>query len=171
MYKQLIDYTECERLIAGAKSPLYDGGDLYPWTNNDSLIDWSGVNRNTIQDDEIGSWNSTSPTKQTAPVLPPFELYQVGWGRGGGGGGSGGGGAKLITGSKCFWEIITLSISSSLLRIFPTDHPDSHRAGNMHHIDDWRQHSRAARLHGRSQHPSAQQLLYRIVGCHRHANW
>lgn len=78
VYKRLIDYTECERLI-GAKNPLYDGGDLYPWTNNDSLIDWSVVNYNT--DDGIGGGvgnGTSSPTKQTMPVLPPFELYQVG---------------------------------------------------------------------------------------------
>lgn len=82
VYKRLIDYTECERLI-GARNPLYDGGDLYPWTNNDSLIDWSVVNYNT--DDGIGGGGgggigngTSSPTKQTLPVLPPFELYQVG---------------------------------------------------------------------------------------------
>lgn len=72
MYKLLIDYTECERR---AKSQLYDGSDLYQWTNNDSLIDWTGVNR-TIHDDKISSLNST--TKPTADaVVPPFEMYQV----------------------------------------------------------------------------------------------
>ena len=84
VYKRLVDYTECtERLIgASAKSPLYDGGDLYPWTNNDSLIDWTGVNRNAMREDEIAAWNSTSSTtkQQQTPVLPPFELYQVGRG-------------------------------------------------------------------------------------------
>lgn len=62
---------------------MYDGGDLYPWTNNDSLIDWSGVKYNTISDDGFGGSNSndgnaTSATPvQNLPVLPPFELYQV----------------------------------------------------------------------------------------------
>lgn len=76
VYDQLKNYTECE-FIAGTKPPLFDGGDLYPWTNNDSLIDWSGVNRTTTQGARNVTLNGTTATGQTENILPPFELYQV----------------------------------------------------------------------------------------------
>lgn len=61
---------------------MYDGGDLYAYTNNDSLIDWNYIN-NSLNSTST-DWNPNQtllPTQQNEqliqPVLPPFELWQT----------------------------------------------------------------------------------------------
>lgn len=61
--------------------PLYDGGDLYPWTNNDSFIDWEYINSILNVTNSNTTLTSLSPkstiTNGPTPVLPPFELWQT----------------------------------------------------------------------------------------------
>ena len=64
--------------------PIFDGSDLYPWTNNDSgIIDWRDLNgTNTINTSE-SFWNGNDTilpaNDQNGPnqVLPPFALWQT----------------------------------------------------------------------------------------------
>lgn len=71
-----MEYPECQRILG---LPVYkrqfDGGDLFQWTNNDSLIDWNSLN---------GTFNafgnrtlSTTLSDEIAPVLPTLELWQM----------------------------------------------------------------------------------------------
>lgn len=56
--------------------PLFDGGDLYQWTNNDSIIDWNNLNGTLNGLDG----NQTSPnivSNEITPVLPALELWQM----------------------------------------------------------------------------------------------
>jgi len=82
LYKRLLNYPDCQRLLGlPVYRPLYDGGDLYPWTNNDSFIDWNYINTSiNITSDSYGNSTMTSSTaKPNGPmqVLPPFELWQT----------------------------------------------------------------------------------------------
>lgn len=83
LYKRLQNYQDCQKLIGlpGYRS-LYDGGDLYAFTNNDSLIDWNYINNSL--NSTATDWNPNQtllPTQQNEqliqPVLPPFELWQT----------------------------------------------------------------------------------------------
>lgn len=61
---------------------MYDGGDLYAFTNNDSLIDWNYINNSLNSTGTDWNTNQTLiPTQQNEqliqPVLPPFELWQT----------------------------------------------------------------------------------------------
>lgn len=82
--KRLQNYQDCQKLIGGLPGyrSLYDGGDLYAYTNNDSLIDWNYINNSL--NSTASDWNSNQtllPTQQNEqliqPVLPPFELWQT----------------------------------------------------------------------------------------------
>lgn len=82
--KRLHNYQDCQKLIGGLPGyrSLYDGGDLYAFTNNDSLIDWNYINNslNSTATDWITN-QTLIPTQQNEqliqPVLPPFELWQT----------------------------------------------------------------------------------------------
>lgn len=61
---------------------MFDGGDLYPWTNNESIIEWNYINGTINTSDGYWNGNITIPTLTTnnngpTPVLPPFELWQT----------------------------------------------------------------------------------------------
>lgn len=85
LYKRLLEYPECQRILGlPVYRPLFDGGDLYPWTNNDSIIEWSYIN-GTINTSD-GYWNGQNGNNMTPgfqqpngpmQVLPPFEMWQT----------------------------------------------------------------------------------------------
>lgn len=81
MYKRLEDYTECQRWVTHQLSrPVYDGGDVYPWTNNESMIDWNVFNSTLNVDYNPGGWPAVSTTNhpnEPPKVLPPLELWQT----------------------------------------------------------------------------------------------
>uniref|UniRef100_A0A1B0GMN0 G-protein coupled receptors family 1 profile domain-containing protein n=1 Tax=Phlebotomus papatasi TaxID=29031 RepID=A0A1B0GMN0_PHLPP len=84
LYKRFINFPACQRLLGlPVYRPIYDGGDLYPWTNNDSMIDWSYFNISLNGPFDEGLWNATTQLMTTpkpngpVPVLPPFELWQT----------------------------------------------------------------------------------------------
>lgn len=71
-----MEFPECQRILGlPVYRPLFDGGDLYQWTNNDSIIDWNNLN---------GTLNSSGNrtisnyvTNEITPVLPALELWQM----------------------------------------------------------------------------------------------
>ncbi|XP_059610396.1 muscarinic acetylcholine receptor gar-2 [Phlebotomus argentipes] len=84
LYKRFINFPACQRLLGlPVYRPMYDGGDLYPWTNNDSMIDWSYFNISLNGQFDEGLWNATTQLMTTpkpngpVPVLAPFELWQT----------------------------------------------------------------------------------------------
>lgn len=56
--------------------PLFDGGDLYPWTNNDSIIDWNNLN-GTLNELDANQTSSNVVGNEITPVLPALELWQM----------------------------------------------------------------------------------------------
>uniref|UniRef100_A0A1B0CQE5 Putative muscarinic acetylcholine receptor gar-2 monomorium pharaonis n=1 Tax=Lutzomyia longipalpis TaxID=7200 RepID=A0A1B0CQE5_LUTLO len=84
LYKRLINFPACQRILGvPLYRPVYDGGDLYPWTNNDSMIDWSYFNISLNGQFDESLWNATTQLTTTSkpngpvPVLAPFELWQT----------------------------------------------------------------------------------------------
>lgn len=56
--------------------PLFDGGDLYPWTNNDSFIDWNNLN-GTLNELDGNQTSTNIVSNEITPVLPALELWQM----------------------------------------------------------------------------------------------
>lgn len=56
--------------------PLFDGGDLYQWTNNDSIIDWNNLN-GTLNGLDGNQTSSDIVSNEITPVLPALELWQM----------------------------------------------------------------------------------------------
>lgn len=56
--------------------PLFDGGDLYQWTNNDSIIDWNNLN-GTSSGLDGNQTSSNIVSNEITPVLPALELWQM----------------------------------------------------------------------------------------------
>lgn len=56
--------------------PLFDGGDLYQWTNNDSIIDWNNLN-GTLNGLDGNQTSSNIVSNEITPVLPALELWQM----------------------------------------------------------------------------------------------
>lgn len=56
--------------------PLFDGGDLYQWTNNDSIIDWNFVNGTITTIEGNITSTTTNIVNEITPVLPALELWQ-----------------------------------------------------------------------------------------------
>lgn len=76
LYKRLLEYPECQRILGlPVYRPLFDGGDLFQWTNNDSLIDWNYVN-GTFHTIDGNSTTSNIVSNEITPVLPALELWQ-----------------------------------------------------------------------------------------------
>ncbi|GAB0097799.1 uncharacterized protein DMENIID0001_134710 [Sergentomyia squamirostris] len=84
LYRRFISFPACQHLLGlPATRPMYDGGDLYPWTNNDSMIDWNYFNVSLNGQFDESLWNATTHLMTTTkpngptPVLAPFELWQT----------------------------------------------------------------------------------------------
>lgn len=76
LYKRLLEYPECQRMLGlPMYKPLFDGGDLYQWTNNDSIIDWNFVNGTTVEGN-ITTTTADIVSDEIKPVLPALELWQ-----------------------------------------------------------------------------------------------
>lgn len=77
LYKRLLEYPECQRILGlPMYRPLFDGGDLYQWTNNDSFIEWNSLN-GTLSGLDGNQTSSTIASNEIKPVLPPLELWQM----------------------------------------------------------------------------------------------